>query len=383
MISSTDGQSFSRAFLLAIAVIICALGPLAVATEAQAGEGSGRTSQKPAPTAADAAGRLRIAPVAVTGAAGEPLTEADKDLTVKVKLAGLWEIPAGRMAAEKGVNPRVREIGTMIADQHVQLDKIVETAAAKIGVPLPDQPNADQTKWLGEMTAASGAQFDQIYVDRLRAAHGKIFPAIGAVRSGTRNTVVRELAQSANGFVLTHLTLLESTGLVKYSTLPEPPAPAPAAGAAQVPAVGGVTSAADSPFWFLWVVVPVVLLMVGWRVLRSAPWRRDDDLDDDAPSRSSGRGPSRGRLPRQEPVLARGGRRPDYGPDYGPDPWPTRSGPPSRSRSDDWAPVPAGSRQGTDRYQPPSALPSPYGYGGEPPPLDSGRRSGSSPRYRS
>src|SRR5687767_10003414 len=47
------------------------------------------------------------------------LTEAERDLVIKVRLAGLWEIPAGKMAMEKGVAPRVREIGQMIASQHV------------------------------------------------------------------------------------------------------------------------------------------------------------------------------------------------------------------------------------------------------------------------
>lgn len=164
-----------------------------------------------------------------TAANGEPLTAADRDLLVKVRLAGLWENPAGRMAAKKGVSARVRQIGPMIASQHTQLDALVVKAAAEVGVELPDAPNADQQHWLDEMAAASGEEFDQIFVDRLRAAHGKVFPVIANVRSGTRNSVVRSLAQSANDFVLTHLTLLESTDLVDFSTLPQPPQPSAAA----------------------------------------------------------------------------------------------------------------------------------------------------------
>ena len=68
--------------------------------------------------------------------------------------------------------------------------------------------------------ASSNQQFDQIFVARLRAAHGKIFPIIGAVRAGTRNDVVRKLAQQANIVVEGHLAMLESTGLVRYGELP-------------------------------------------------------------------------------------------------------------------------------------------------------------------
>ena len=66
-------------------------------------------------------------------------------------------------------------------------------------------------------------QFDQIYIDRLRAAHGKIFPAIATIRASTRNDTVRKLAQQANQFVMTHMTLLESSGIVDYGALPTAP----------------------------------------------------------------------------------------------------------------------------------------------------------------
>ena len=159
-----------------------------------------------------------------------PLTAADRDFVVKVRLAGLWEIPAGNMAQDKSDDPQVVRIGKTISDQHVKLDQLTRVAAAKLDVPLPNEPNADQQVWLGEMKSASGTAFDQIYIDRLRAAHGKIFPAIANIRAGTRNDTVRKLAQQANQYVMTHMTLLESSGIVDYGSLPTAPAPAAAGG---------------------------------------------------------------------------------------------------------------------------------------------------------
>jgi hypothetical protein len=44
-----------------------------------------------------------------TGAGAEaPLLPSDVDLLVKARLAGLWEMPAGQMAQEKGSSERVR-----------------------------------------------------------------------------------------------------------------------------------------------------------------------------------------------------------------------------------------------------------------------------------
>jgi predicted outer membrane protein len=149
------------------------------------------------------------------------LSNADLTLLNGVRTAGLWEMPAGQMAAERGAHPIVRQIGATIAQQHVKLDQDVVDAANQLGVTLPTQPTDQQTGWLNEMRGASSNQeFDQIFVARLRAAHGKIFPIIAAVRSGTRNEIVRKVAQEANTVVEGHLSMLESTDLVRYGELP-------------------------------------------------------------------------------------------------------------------------------------------------------------------
>jgi predicted outer membrane protein len=129
-------------------------------------------------------------------------------------------MPAGQMAAQKGNSVRVRQVGQAIADQHVRLDELVTEAANQLGATLPATPTAQQQGWLNELQNATGAQFDQVFVTRLRAAHGKIFPVIGAVRAATRNPVVRKLADQANQFVMNHMQMLESTGLVRYERLP-------------------------------------------------------------------------------------------------------------------------------------------------------------------
>ncbi|SDT78213.1 DUF4142 domain-containing protein [Actinoplanes derwentensis] len=192
-----------------------------------------------------------MAPAGVAHAADEPvpvppntglttkgtgvISAADSDFIIKVRLAGLWEIPAGNMAQEKSEDPNVVKIGKAIAEQHVALDSLDRKVAKQLGISLPNVPNGDQQVWLNEMkNAATPQQFDQIFIDRLRAAHGKIFPAIGTIRATTRNDSVRKLAQQTNQFVMTHMTLLESSGIVDYAALPTAPAPA-AAGQGPVP----------------------------------------------------------------------------------------------------------------------------------------------------
>lgn len=155
-----------------------------------------------------------------------PLTNSDRDLLIRVKYAGLWEIPAGEMAVAKGVDPRVREVGAFIRDEHIELDAATDEVAAKLGVDLPDEVYADNQVALDRMEAAEGGEFDLEFVQRLREAHGAIYSLIAYVRSGTQNDLVRDFAKTGEEFVGRHMDYLESTGLVDWVHIPPPPGPA-------------------------------------------------------------------------------------------------------------------------------------------------------------
>ncbi|MFB9894398.1 hypothetical protein ACFFOQ_31705, partial [Planobispora takensis] len=90
----------------------------------------------------DPPARARItAPAAATReaelvrAGDGPLSAADRDLLVKVRLAGLWEIPVGRQAAERAARSKTRQNLGEIARMHVDLDADVRRVAAKLRVP--------------------------------------------------------------------------------------------------------------------------------------------------------------------------------------------------------------------------------------------------------
>jgi predicted outer membrane protein len=223
---------------------------------------------------------LALPAVAVAAPVPTQLSAADLTLLNGVRLAGLWEMPAGQMAATRGANARVRAIGSTIAEQHIKLDQDVTDAANALSVQLPDEPSEQQKAWLDEMRGASSNQeFDQIFVTRLRAAHGKIFPIIGAVRAGTRNETVRKLAQKATVVVEGHLAMLESTGMVRYGELPAvalPQQDLAADGSILQVAQGRAEAGSGFSPTVVWVVLIVAVLTgaaTTYRVFRPRPAR--------------------------------------------------------------------------------------------------------------
>ncbi|MBL1084232.1 DUF4142 domain-containing protein [Streptomyces actinomycinicus] len=162
-----------------------------------------------------------------------PLSAQDRDFVTKVRLAGLWELPAGQLAQRKGTSAAVRTAGRHLVDGHTSLDAHVRTVATQLGVPLPNEPNAQQKQWLDTLDAAEGQDFDRQFAAILRLAHGRVFSLVAQVRAGTQNSLVRDLADDANATVLDHIKVLEATGYVDFAALAEDlaasasPVPAP------------------------------------------------------------------------------------------------------------------------------------------------------------
>jgi putative membrane protein len=150
------------------------------------------------------------------------MTEADRIFLEKVRQAGLWEMPAGQMAEEKGTTETVRTVGRLIAADHAVLDDDVRRVSKVFGVPLPDSPTPEQQLWLDEMKSRSGDRFDATFAQRLRYAHGAVYSAIAQVRASSRNALMRAFAKQCEIFVHRHMSLLEATGDVTYDDLPLP-----------------------------------------------------------------------------------------------------------------------------------------------------------------
>lgn len=93
---------------------------------------------------------------ASTPTAWGPLSAMDRDFLNKVRLAGLWEGPAGQQAQQRAPSAAIKAAGDHLVMGHAALDQHARDVASKLGIVLPTQPTAQQQGWLRELTAASG-----------------------------------------------------------------------------------------------------------------------------------------------------------------------------------------------------------------------------------
>ncbi|MFD0353383.1 DUF4142 domain-containing protein [Streptomyces sp. NPDC127110] len=226
---SVSGLSVATRYTIGSGLVITALAVTLIALLIPVSKFGDRASAAAAGTAAkpgtedDGAGTMSTA--------YGPLSAADRDFVRKVRLAGLWELPAGRQAQQRGTRPSVRTAGMHLVEGHTELDRQVLQVGQALGMDLPDKPSAQQQEWLNQLTNAPNAEYERLFIQLLRRAHGKVFALLAQIRAQTRNSMVRSLATSANATVLDHITVLEESGLVDFDSVsdagPAPASPTP------------------------------------------------------------------------------------------------------------------------------------------------------------
>ncbi|GDY32396.1 DUF4142 domain-containing protein [Gandjariella thermophila] len=160
-----------------------------------------------------------------------PLSPMDRLLLAKVRQANLWETPTAQQANQQGFSQRVKDVGMVLMQDHVQLNQQTNDLAAQLHVPLPNEPNPQQKGFMADLANKSGPDYDQTWATDLRMAHAQVFTVASQVRALTRNTQMRAFADVAINLVGKHMRLLESTGVVNFNALPPLTTPPPTSAA--------------------------------------------------------------------------------------------------------------------------------------------------------
>jgi putative membrane protein len=110
-----------------------------------------------------------LAAMALTGC-GAPSTA---DFVQKAAMSDMYEIQAGKLAAEKGQSDAVKQFAQQMVDAHTktteELTGIVKTKNIK--VDLPTKLDAKHQKLIDDLNSASAKDFDKTYANQQVDAH--------------------------------------------------------------------------------------------------------------------------------------------------------------------------------------------------------------------
>lgn len=140
-------------------------------------------------------------------AAVNPMSQMTGDYMMRAAMSDMYEIEAGRIAAEKARNPRVRNFAQMMVTDHTNSSSRMQQAMPPgMTMNMPAQLDAEHQAKLTQLrNAPAGANFDRTYMQQQVMAHEQ---ALALHQNYARNgdmQPLRQVATSVAPVVETHL----------------------------------------------------------------------------------------------------------------------------------------------------------------------------------
>jgi putative membrane protein len=124
--------------------------------------------------------------------------------------SNLAEIAGGKLAQQKASSQQVKDLGQRFVTDHTKLDQSLQKTASALGVSLPSAPNAQQQAVAARYRAASGSQFDSVFISTQMQAHMAAMNAGQTELSQGSDSQAKKVAQTAAPVIASHHSALES-----------------------------------------------------------------------------------------------------------------------------------------------------------------------------
>jgi putative membrane protein len=157
---------------------------------------------------------LTTAVVGVFLAPGTAATAAPSDQDAAYLRAAhqsnLAEIASGKLAQQKGASDQVKELGARWVADHTKLDAAVRDTAEALDVELPSAPNAEQRALAARYEAASGKDFDTLFIPTQMTSHMKTMRLGETELADGSDAQAKKVARDAAPVVAAHHDALEA-----------------------------------------------------------------------------------------------------------------------------------------------------------------------------
>jgi putative membrane protein len=133
----------------------------------------------------------------------------DKKFVSGALEGGMAEVALGKLAAEKGSTPEVKQFGQQMVDDHTKLGEQMKPVAQQIGVKIPTELSKKDKALEAKLSALSGAQFDKAYVDAMVKDHKKDYSEFQEEAKSAVIPSVKQAAAAGEPVIKSHLEHIE------------------------------------------------------------------------------------------------------------------------------------------------------------------------------
>src|SRR5688572_9912141 len=137
---------------------------------------------------------------------------ATKEFVQKVAISDMFEIEAGKLAADKAEHAEVKSFGDKMVADHTKTSEELKSIVAenKIEAEIPAELDADHKEKLDALNEASDKDFDRLYVKQQVKAHETAVELFEDYASGGDSEQLKEWAKNTVPTLKGHLDMAQS-----------------------------------------------------------------------------------------------------------------------------------------------------------------------------
>jgi putative membrane protein len=136
------------------------------------------------------------------------MSGADVSFAKEAALGGMSEVELGQLAVQKATDPRVRQYGQKMIDDHSRANEALKAAATQEGITLPASPDKKHEALREKLEKLSGSQFDEAYKKEMLRDHKEDVAAFEKeAKAGT--SPVQKFAAETLPTLKDHLQMIE------------------------------------------------------------------------------------------------------------------------------------------------------------------------------
>ena len=122
-----------------------------------------------------------------------------------VAASDMYEIESGKLAAEKATSADLKSFGQKLQADHAKSTADLKAAASQANVTVTPALDAEKQAMLDRLRAASGAEFDRLFVEQQTTAHQKALALLQNYATGGDTPALKDFATKAASVVQAHL----------------------------------------------------------------------------------------------------------------------------------------------------------------------------------
>ncbi|GGF73528.1 membrane protein [Azorhizobium oxalatiphilum] len=122
-------------------------------------------------------------------------------------VAGLFEIESSKLALERSKSPEIQKFAQEMVDDHTKIAADLKRAATSANgdVPVPSALDAEHEAMIRKLKAATGTDFDTLYVAMQTTAHEEAVGLFGAFAKDGDQTALKSFAADTLPILQKHL----------------------------------------------------------------------------------------------------------------------------------------------------------------------------------